>query len=52
MNRELLKNTYMEWRNDFLTVERFAEYHGLTVEQGRALIELARSVFYSTHPEA
>ncbi len=34
MNRELLKNIYLEWRNDFLTVERFSEYHGLTTEQG------------------
>jgi hypothetical protein len=41
----------LEWRNDFLTVERFSEYHGLTTEQGGALIDLARSVFNSPHPE-
>lgn len=51
MNRELLKNIYLEWRNDFLTVERFSEYHGLTVQQGSALIDLARNVFNSPHPE-
>ena len=52
MNRELLINIYLEWRNDFLTVERFSEYHGLSVDQGRALITLARDVFESKHPEA
>lgn len=43
---------YIEFLNDYLTVANFAEHRGLTEEQGRQLIELGKSVYYSEHPDA
>lgn len=34
---------YLEWYNDFLTVERFAEYHGISSETAMALIEQGKN---------
>lgn len=50
--RQKLIDIYLEWRNDYLTVERFAEHKGLTVEQANVLIDLAREVANSPHPDA
>lgn len=33
---------YLEYVNDFLTVERFTEFHGFSVEFATALIEEGR----------
>ena len=33
---------YLEFRNDFLTFERFAEYYGLSVEQVKTLVSIGR----------
>lgn len=33
---------FRSWFNDFLTVERFAEYHGLTVEEANGAISRGR----------
>jgi hypothetical protein len=30
---------YLDWFNNFLTVERFADHYDMTVEQAKALIE-------------
>jgi hypothetical protein len=30
---------YLDWVNNFLTVERFAEYYSMTVVQATSLIE-------------
>ena len=37
-----LADLYLEWWNDWLTVERFAEYHGVTVADATALISMGR----------
>jgi len=50
--REQLIEVYLDWRNNYLSVELFAEHHGLTDKQATVLIELAREVFNSKHPEA
>ena len=50
--RDQLRAIYLEWVNDFVTVARFAEYHGLTEAQAAALISLARDIFNTDHPEA
>lgn len=49
--RETLIKIYLDWRNNYLTVERYAECNALTIEQASKLIALAREVFDSTHPE-
>ncbi len=50
--RDVLRSIYCDWRNDYLTVDKFAEHNGLTSEQAVNLIDLAREVFSSSHPEA
>jgi hypothetical protein len=50
--REFLTAFYLDYVNDFLTIERFAEYHGLQVEHARKLVMLADDIRNSTHPEA
>lgn len=50
--REQLKAIYLQWVNDFLSVARFAEYHGITDAQAANLITLARDIFNTDHPEA
>lgn len=37
-----LADLYLEWWNDWLTIERFAEYHGVTVADATALISMGR----------
>ena len=39
---QVLTGLRLFWQNDFLTVARFSEYAGLSEDDGRALIELAR----------
>ena len=50
--RRYLADIYLSWVNDFLSVESFAEYHGITDAQATALITLARDIFNTDHPEA
>ena len=50
--RDELRAIYLEWVNDFVTVARFAEYHGITDAQAADLITLARDIFNTEHPEA
>ena len=50
--RNQLIETYLDWVNNYLTIELYAEHHGLTDKQAAALIELGREVFNSNHPEA
>lgn len=33
---------YLDWVNNFLTVGRFAEYYGITVEHANAIIDAGR----------
>ena len=33
---------YLEYRNDFLSLERFAEYHGVTFDVAEAIINSGR----------
>ena len=37
-----LANLYLDYLNDFLTIERFAEYYDLSVTQATTLINLGR----------
>ncbi len=38
-------NLYLEYLNDFLTVEKFAEYHQLEPEDAQTIISLGRKYF-------
>jgi hypothetical protein len=50
--RDYMHKIYLQWVNDFLTIERFAEFHGLYVDEAEALIATARLMFERVHPEA
>ena len=49
--REYLTKIYLDWCNNYLSTQTFADHHGLTVDQSIDLIRLARSVFESNHPD-
>lgn len=50
--RETLQAVYLDWVNNFASVDYFAQYYGLTVREAEKLIELARMVHNTPHPEA
>lgn len=52
MMRINLINAYLDYVNNYLTVERYAEHNGLTVGQAKQLLELAKAVHDSPHPDA
>ena len=43
--RDLVERLYLDWFNNFLTIERFAEYYNMTVEQAKKVIEVGRKMF-------
>ena len=45
--RKTLIDEYLDFKNNYLTVSLFAEHRGMTEEQGKALIDLGRSLFNS-----
>jgi len=50
--RTYLQAVWLDWRNHYITVEKFAEHNGLLPVQARVLLEVAATVFHSPHPEA
>ena len=49
--RDTLLEAYLDWKNNYLTVEVFAEHHGLTVGQAHTLILLGRDVLCTDYQE-
>jgi len=41
MNKQL-REFYLDWVNNYLTVETMAEHHGLDVDDAKALINMGR----------
>lgn len=50
--RDYLKELYLDWRNNYLTIEKFAEHNGITKEHAEWLLLLAQNVNNSNHPES
>ena len=50
--RTYLKNVWLDWFNNYITVEKFAEHNGITTEQARLLLAIAGKVYETPHPEA
>lgn len=50
--RGILIDAYLDYRNDYLTIEKFAEHHGLYPHEAETLINLGKSVWEHPHPEA
>jgi hypothetical protein len=40
--RDYLADVYLDWVNNFLTIERFSEYYGLEEDDARKLLEVAK----------
>ena len=39
-----LETLYLDWFNNFLTVDRFAEYYGMTAEKANRVINIGRKL--------
>lgn len=44
ITRAALIAMYLDWRNNFLTVERFAEYYGIDEDKAERVIFLGRKL--------
>jgi hypothetical protein len=49
--RDVLIDVYDDWRNNYLTIEKFAEHNGLLPSEAETLINLCREVVKHEHPE-
>lgn len=52
ITREQLYTEYLDYVNNYLSIELFAEHRGLTVAEAKMLISLAQSCRNNKHPEA
>ena len=50
--RSVMIEYYLDYRNNYLTMDKFAEHNGLTLDQAIDLIRAAKVIFNSHHPEA
>lgn len=41
MNKQL-REFYLDWFNNYLTIEKIAEHHGLDVDDAKTLISMGR----------
>jgi hypothetical protein len=50
--RDYLVEAYLDYANNYLTIEKYAEHNGLTKEQADEFISLAYQVYTTRHPDA
>jgi hypothetical protein len=50
--RDILIDAYLDYRNDYLTIDKFAEHHGLYPNEAQTLINLGKGAWEHKHPEA
>lgn len=50
--RDYIIEQYLDFINNYLTIEKFAEHNGLTSEQAQKFLALAQEIFDSKHPES
>ena len=43
--RDLVERLYLEWVNNFTSIERFCEYFKLTLEQAEKVIKIGKKMF-------
>ena len=51
MTRHQLKLVYIDWQNNFGTVQAFADHYDLYLDEAMDLLDLARRVVYAEPPE-
>jgi hypothetical protein len=52
INRETLAALYLEWVNDYVSLQTFAEHKGLTQHEALILLEVSKYCLENQHPEA
>jgi len=50
--REQFSEWYLDFVNNFLTLDGFAEYYGISHDQAKQVVELGKAIHHSPHPEA
>lgn len=50
--RDYLNSVYLDYFNNYLTVDKFAEHNGLTYSEALELLKVAKSCHENPHPEA
>lgn len=50
--RENLINAYLDFINNYLTIEKYADHNGLSIDTANAFMSVAKHVFNSPHPES
>jgi len=50
--RHYLIDQYLDYKNNYLSPDLFAEHRGIDVEQAKALIDIGRDLFNTKHIEA
>lgn len=51
MTREQITAAYLDYVNNYISVETWAEHRGLTLKEGEALLSILRSIAYAEHPD-
>jgi hypothetical protein len=46
--KEKLRSMYLNWANNFLSVPKFADHHGISEEKAKRVIELGRLLHEQT----
>ena len=49
--RTYLQECYLDFLNNYLTVERWAEHNGMTVPDAVTFLVLAKNTLESNHPD-
>lgn len=50
--REALIGMYLDWVNNYLSLELWAEHNGMSLAQAEQLMYVAREVHETPHPES
>lgn len=50
--RETLINIYLDYYNNYLTYQHYASCNGLSQREAERLLDLARDIYNSPHPDA
>ena len=49
--KDVLDDIYIDWFNNFLTIERYAEYHEIEEDHARTLINMCRNLHHKKHQD-
>jgi hypothetical protein len=52
ITRDQLSREYLDYINNYLTMEKFAEHRGLHLEEAKLLVQLGKESFEKSHPES